>query len=207
MPPGLDYPYPDPLPNIGFIGAKRSGKDTAADYLVQVYGYTKLAFADPMRAMAEAINPIVGEDRDGYVSYATAVARLGYEEAKDRFPELRRFLQVLGTEGVRGVLGDDVWVDHLAGRVEYLWATEGPDAPVCVTDVRFPNEVEALQRRGFVIVRIDRPGFGGDDGHASETALAEFEPDLTLFNSGPIEAVYAGLETLIHGTVTIEAPA
>lgn len=36
---------------IAISGWKRSGKDTAAEYLIDVYGYKKLAFADALRSM------------------------------------------------------------------------------------------------------------------------------------------------------------
>lgn len=215
--PRFDYPYPDPPPCIGFVGLKQSGKDTAADYLAETYGYKKLAFADPMREMALRINPVVGIGGGDFVDevpwrakgwgkrewrYADAVNFFGYEGAKEHFPEVRHFLQVLGTDAVRSVLGEHVWIDHLLERAEFHWAVIGPDAPIAVTDVRFPNEVEALKRVGFSIVRILRPGTSTDDTHASETALAGYEADVTIPNDGPLEQLYAALETIVHDTTT-----
>ena len=34
---------------IGFLAQKYHGKDTAADYLVKKYHYTKIAFAKPLK--------------------------------------------------------------------------------------------------------------------------------------------------------------
>ncbi len=41
---------------IGFAGAARSGKDTAASFLVE-RGWQRKAFADPVRNMLYALNP------------------------------------------------------------------------------------------------------------------------------------------------------
>ena len=34
---------------IGILGRKRSGKDTAGNYVVENYGYDRYAFADPIK--------------------------------------------------------------------------------------------------------------------------------------------------------------
>lgn len=153
---------------VGISGYARSGKDTAADFLV-AEGFIKLAFADPMRHMAAEIDPIVGFERDPDgvhmpVRYVEAVAGRGYDEAKVAYPEIRRFLQRLGTEAGRGVLGNDVWVhaamDRLPGGKDVVFA-----------DMRFGNEAVAIEERGGVTVRIERPGIGPVTPHPSEVEL------------------------------------
>ena len=47
---------------LGLVGRKQSGKDTFAQRLVEEHGYTRLAFADPLKAVALAANPIVHTD-------------------------------------------------------------------------------------------------------------------------------------------------
>ena len=54
---------------LGIMGKKGSGKDTVSDYLVSHYGYKKMAFADPIKQMAQIIfdldiSQIPYEDRD-----------------------------------------------------------------------------------------------------------------------------------------------
>ena len=34
---------------LGICGKKRSGKDTAGEYLIQKYGYVRYAFGDPVK--------------------------------------------------------------------------------------------------------------------------------------------------------------
>ena len=63
------------------------------------------------------------------------------------------------------------------------------DGPVCITDVRFPNEVELIHSLGGKVIRIDRDGCQPVNGHASETAVDGME-DCTLTNNGTIKDLH-----------------
>lgn len=62
-----------------------------------------------------------------------------------------------------------------------------------ITDVRFPNEAQAIKDRGGIILRIDRPAkvdLGPrrtDWMHSSETALDTWEFDYEIDNDGGVE--------------------
>ena len=167
---------------IGFTGVAGSGKDAACAALVDE-GFTHLAFADPLREMAEAINPIVGRRIDGCdVYYLDALRQYGYAKAKELFPEVRRFLQRLGTDAGRNILGQNVWVDASMARAD-------DHGDFCWSDVRFLNEEAAIRARGGFIVRIDRPGAGLDGEaaeHASERELEQITPDHIIHNTGTL---------------------
>lgn len=171
---------------IGITGYLRTGKDSTAKLLVDEFGYTKLAFADPLREMARAIDPFIWLNGspsfltepfggDTLVLYSVLVDTVGYEKAKG-VPDFRRFLQRLGTDGVRNILGDSTWVDLAAERAHAVLADGGK---VVFSDVRFPNEADAVREMGGVVWRTVRPGFGGS-GHVSETALDAIVPDVVL---------------------------
>jgi hypothetical protein len=178
---------PETLPPlVGLIGRKRSGKDTLADVLVGKYGFAKGGFADPLREAALATNPIVAYERPSLyvvaeVRYREALNRYGYEGAKDRYPEVRTFLQRLGTDGIRA-LDDGFWVRIAEQRMD---ARTGP---LVLTDVRFPNEAEAITKRGGYLIRVVRPGQPDDDDvHPSETALDDWPVNTRLENDGTLE--------------------
>jgi hypothetical protein len=40
---------------VGITGFKRHGKDTTGDYLCEKYGFTKLAFADPLKEICKIL--------------------------------------------------------------------------------------------------------------------------------------------------------
>ncbi|MEO2133369.1 hypothetical protein [Microbacterium sp.] len=213
------------LPLIGFVGRKRSGKDTAAKTLVAEFGYSAAAFADPLRDHLAAVDPIVGID-DGrrgvpWVRYSDAVAELGYDGAKDRYPELRRLLQTEGTDGVRDTLGTkyglrelldghDVWTAIAQLRIDRALqyediATYG-GSPLrrvwrellAFTDVRFLDEAAIIRDNGGVLVRIIRPSTDSvADAHRSETELDLIEVDHEVVNDGTLDDLAAKVRAIV----------
>lgn len=172
---------------IGLAGFAGSGKDEAAKALVGL-GYRRIAFADVLREMALAIDPFVFEraegDGDIYIfrRLSAVIQNYGWDDAKNEFPDVRRLLQRLGTEAGRDILGENIWVDTALGR-------ETTDKLV-VTDVRFPNEVEGVRKRGGIVVQIQRPGVGPRNDHASETSLLNYEFDAVIVNNGTIDELH-----------------
>lgn len=181
---------------IGLSGYARSGKDAAADVLVKEAGYVRVAFADKLREMVYALNPIVQQrfhmtaslEEDSRVVYVQDVIdAYGWDGYKETVfgPEIRRLLQRMGTEAGRETLWDSIWIDAaLTGLPE--------DAKVVVTDVRFPNEAQAIIERGGTLLRIERAGVGpatAEDGtvHKSETSLDDWPFVYRAKNDGTLE--------------------
>lgn len=185
---------------VGLTGFAGSGKDTAAAGLVAA-GWKRQAFADPLKAMALAIDPWIMQD-DLYegASLSWWVDALGWEGAKG-LEQVRRFLQRLGTDVVRVHLGEDAWVrafDRARDR----------RADTVATDVRFPNEAAYIHRHGGIIIRIDRPGVGPINGHDSETQVDAVEADATVVNDGSPEQLQIRVADLVgrHYGTRLEIP-
>ena len=169
---------------IGLSGYAQSGKDTAASFFE---GYERRAFADPMRDVLYTLNPIV---KSG-LNLQDAIDEDGWDKAKVRYPEIRRLLQVLGTEVGRAMWGDNFWV----------WqATKGLNSNqnIVFTDVRFPNELEEIKIFGGVTVRIVRDGVEAVNTHPSESALDDATFDFTIHNNGTLEELKAKIENLVQ---------
>lgn len=160
---------------VGLGGYARTGKDTVASILVEHYGYTRVAFADCLRDFVVQANPLVPY-WDGYVRLSEVVSRVGWEKAKES-EEVRRTLQAFGMAG-RRVLDADVWVEAAMKKLGWRRAV--------ITDVRFPNEFDAIVKRGGVMVRVHRPGIGPVNGHASEVALDDHDFHAALVNNGTL---------------------
>jgi hypothetical protein len=179
--------------DIALIGRARSGKDTVGARLVSRYGYTRLAFADPLKEMILEIDPVIPYDLQGFgglnhVRLSTLVEHVGWERAKDEYPEVRRILQHTG-QSVRNH-DPDYWVSALVQRIG--------DGPTVVTDVRYPNEARTLKRHGFRLVRIVRPSLDAPNStaHISERALDGFAVGLTIINNSTLDDLYAHADTL-----------
>ena len=139
---------------IGFVGLIGSGKDTAADYLVQHFGFKRDSFANTLK---DAVSSIFGWDRE-LIEGRTKEAREWREQVDTwwanrlNIPNLtpRWVLQQWGTEVCRIGFHDDIWIASLENRVRTT------DANIVISDVRFPNEIAAIKNAGGLVVRIKR---------------------------------------------------
>lgn len=161
---------------VGIAGFARVGKDAAAQALVG-RGYVRLSFADKLRHFLLALDPIVYATAMSPYRLSDIVGDIGWEQAKDDFPEVRALLQRCGTEAGRKVLGENVWVDAVLRDL--------PEK-VVIPDVRFPNEAQAIKERGGRVFRITRPDYGPVNDHPSETALAHWQFDRHIVNDGDL---------------------
>lgn len=75
----------------------------------------------------------------------------------------REFLQYFGTDVMRKIK-DTVWVDCTLNSIR----SENSELAI-IPDVRFPNEVKAIQSAGGIVIRLDRDVF--NDSHPCERAL------------------------------------
>jgi hypothetical protein len=179
------------MADIALIGRARSGKDTVAARLV-AQGYTRVAFADPLKRALLGMNPYVPTGPGITVRLESLIADVGWDYAKDHYPEVRRLLQHTG-QTIRE-LDPGFWVSAALDEIAGIWS------PVVVSDVRYPNEAEALRVRGFKIVRIVRPDAGplpgGASAHDSETALDNYVPDALIYNGGSLAELHSRADAL-----------
>lgn len=117
----------------------------------------------------------------------------------------RVILQKIGTEVGRSI-HENTWVKHTldniqgsaAGREYTLrddlnhkferispWAD--PKNKWVVTDVRFPNEAQAIREAHGLVLKVVRPSLGvPTDEHPSETSVDLIEPDFIIENTGTL---------------------
>lgn len=180
---------------LGVTGFAQHGKDTVGRIAVSTQKYHRYAFADQLKDLALEANPWVSVEwhpPPANEVYDLRLSRLveegGWEGAKQN-PEVRRFLQELGT-GAREVLGDDVWVRALenklvkAGRMAEGKSSQPFSDYIIVTDVRFPNEADWIHEKGGKLIRVHRPFFDNGVGtdHPSEAFVEDLPVDYTLLN-------------------------
>lgn len=159
---------------IGLAGYARSGKDEVAKVLVNKYGFTRVAFADPIREFLLKINPILD---DGH-RVEDFVKEFDWNIAKAK-PETRRLLQDIGITA-REMFGEDFWIGLALRKMEYK-------ERVVVTDVRFRNEINAIHTLEGKVFRVMREGVGPVNGHISETDVDNAYVDGYIQNNGTLE--------------------
>lgn len=178
---------------IGLSGWARSGKDTTADYIIEKYGYTKASFAQPIREALLRLNPSIDVGELRGLTVSTGVRFFGWEYLKELSPDVRPLMQRMGTEVGREMFGEDFWINTALDRI--------PDgSEVVFSDVRYPNEANAIRALGGKIYRIDRVGVGPANEHASEIALNDYDFDDRIDNSGTVEELYAQIDRVINAS-------
>jgi len=195
---------------IGLSGKARSGKDTLGDYLVNILAskdeqYTLMAYADELkRKVAEDFN-LSNEQLYGDLKEAPD-NRYGKESGRfssnpvEAFWSPREILQFMGTDVYRAI-DDNFWVRKLFDKIDKMNYSN-----VIVTDLRLPNEVEAINDRDGIHIRVIRPGDNKINGqqHISETALDDTKADIVVYNEGTLEDLY---DTAIVSLRIITQPA
>jgi len=168
---------------IGVSGFATSGKDSIAKYLIREHEYNRVAFADPVRDMLYALNPIVPTPyTDGsYSRVKDVVDSVGWDDAKVHCPEIRELLQRLGTDAGRKVLGENIWVDAAFVTADKSYKV------VVFPDCRFENECQAIHERGGTVIRVTRPGITSVNDHISDKKLNSRYIDVELINDGTIQ--------------------
>ncbi|UIS25235.1 putative deoxynucleotide monophosphate kinase [Erythrobacter phage vB_EliS-L02] len=155
---------------IGLIGRKGAGKDTAADMLM-VRGYENIKFAGALKDMLRALLSYQGVDHG-------TIERMVEGDLKEEPSEYlsgqtpRWAMQTLGTEWGRNLIANGLWVDVTIRR-----AMAGDQ--VVITDCRFPNEKEAIEKVGGVVLGITADWITPVEGeHESEALIDEMIANL-----------------------------
>jgi hypothetical protein len=161
---------------IGFVGFIGSGKDTAADYLVNFHGFRRDSFASTLK---DAVACVFGWDRT-LLEGRTKESREWREQQDDWWTDRlgqpitpRWILQHWGTEVCRNGFHNDIWIASLENKIRKT------NDNVVITDVRFPNEIAAIKNSGGKVFRIKR---GLDP---------EWYQDAINFNQGPTNMTWA----------------
>lgn len=173
---------------VCFSGFKGSGKTTAASVFAEELGFRKIAFADKLRDMLYALNPIIdygspGQGLSTEPTYLQDIIDLygwdGYKQTRYG-PEIRRLIQRMGTEAGRGVLGENIWIDSTLSQYD------GRDT--VIHDGRFYNEFDAVRDFGGMVIRIENPNITPDLSHSSESEAVDYPHfDCVLQNDGTEE--------------------
>jgi hypothetical protein len=196
-----------PLTIVSLTGLAGSGKDTVADTLVAQKGFTKVAFADALRAeVAAAFDIDVAhltqrETKEHPIStlaldrcldpkfvrcMATVFATAGLSATLLSAPRSpRQIMQWWGTE-YRRAQDDDYWVKRLYDTLMHAFTFQFCDLFV-IPDCRFENEAVFVRRNHGQIWQVVRPGLDPTEGaHVSATDGSQFLPNALLENTHSI---------------------
>jgi hypothetical protein len=202
---------------IGICGFIGSGKDTAADYLVNFHEFKRESFASTLK---DAVANVFGWDRE-MLEGRTRQSREWREQRDDWWSARlgmeitpRWILQYWGTDVLRQHYHDDIWIASLENKLR------SSNDHTVISDCRFPNEIKGLRAQGAKIVWVQRgltphwydiavmanrsdtkaQRWLADEGiHPSEYSWAGTSFDAVIDNNTSIEHLYSQLKNLVQG--------
>lgn len=173
---------------IGLAGRARSGKDTAAQHLVNNHGFQSYAFADPLRDGLMHILNLSPCDFEG-------------EQKEKVLPWLgrspRELMQSLGTEWGRDKVHPELWLLLAAQNLDLLARTHDTASGFVVSDLRFENEAQFIRNRGGIVIHLIRPSAPMVNAHVSEHGIRCLEQDMMLANYGSLDTLRENLNSIL----------
>ncbi|MEI9966152.1 MAG: hypothetical protein WDN67_00530 [Candidatus Moraniibacteriota bacterium] len=155
---------------IAFAGKKGSGKTTAAEYIKnKTLEYETGSLQIERINMKDALIQEMKERLPGSLAFLSAIYEMPIEQLfREKPAGMRKLMQDWGCS--RREDWEDYWVDQYKERVKKS------SANIVVTDdVRFPNELEAVQGLNGTVYRIIRKEHETGDNHTSETSLDDIK--------------------------------
>jgi hypothetical protein len=185
---------------IAICGAKRSGKDVLAKYIIENYGFKKLSFAEPLKKAVKELfnfNDIqVGIDEENALGNEKEII----DERWGISP--RKALQFFGTEIMQYSIDKlipntnrcflaDILLSHISDD------KNGTTNNYVISDLRFLHEYNklkgSLKINSLIIVKISRPSINITEGtegicdiHISEKEYIDIPHDVEIVNDGTI---------------------
>lgn len=145
----------------------------------------------------------------------------------------RKLLQLLGTECGRNIIHPNIWVNSLfadykadINTYHHAYSKDGENYGLqtlkypnwIITDMRFPNELEAIKKRGGITIRVNRVTFKEqetefgkvstiiqpevdnllENNHPSETSLDSATFDYVIDNNSDIQSLIKKVKIILE---------
>ena len=203
---------------IGVSGRIGSGKDTVGEIIQKLCltnngpKFEIKKYAGKLKQIASLLTGIPVEDfedqefKKSYLGAEWGTVKSNPLNAVPVFADVsfnelmsvRELLQKLGTEAIRDGLHPNAWVNALMCEYKRPKMSEYNPSNWIITDMRFPNEMEAVVERKGLTIRVVRPhGYTNPHTgeykemplsyHTSETALDDAKFNYEIINDGSIE--------------------
>jgi hypothetical protein len=180
---------------IAICGAKRSGKDVLAKFLITKYNYEKISFAEPLKKAVKELfnfNDIqVGLDEEN-----------GDGTEKDAIDDRwgitpRKALQYFGTEIMQYKINELIPNKNRGFFADILRSRIIENKKYVISDMRFLHEYEKIKGLNILIIKVIRPSLIKIiDEHISENEYEKIPCNIEVLNVGTIEDFLNNFELL-----------
>lgn len=170
---------------VGLAGYRGSGKSTAAQRFAAKHDFLITHLAGPIKEMLMALGFSRAELDDPVLKEKPSGKLCG------RSP--RFAMQTLGTEWGRNIVGNEIWLELWLRKVVKL-IDQGHQ--VVVDDIRFKDEIEAVESLDGEVIWIGRTGYGASD-HVTESDLVSL-CGYAIINDGEIADLYQAVDRWVR---------
>lgn len=164
---------------VGFTGKARSGKDTAALFVIETFNLEKYSFAQPIK---EACKVMFGWNEE----HVNGSLKEAIDDHYGVSP--RQAMQTLGTEWGRNTIHNEMWIKR--AEMAFKQSSMG----IVIPDVRFENEAEFIRDNGGVLIHVTRPNVIQVNAHSSEAGVRVTEDDFVIVNDSTISQLHLQVE-------------
>jgi hypothetical protein len=176
---------------IAVLGRKSSGKDTFANVLINEFGFTRYAFADPLKKGIQSFFNLSDDQLYDVKLKEEVDPRWGVSP--------RTLFQVIGTDIFQFSIKK--FMPNLKGDTRNHWVilfkewyleniSKNPNFKVIISDGRFLHEIEEIKNLGGKVIKINRIiSQFNNDMHQSENeidSIPEKYIDFSIENNGTI---------------------
>ena len=175
---------------IAICGAKRSGKDTIAKYIVQKYGYKHYKIAAKLKDVCGMLFGFSEEQME--------------DNSKDIIDKKfnitpRHAMQFVGTEMMQykiqellPSIGRNFWINILLREIQ-------KEDNVVISDMRFVHEFDAIKNTNNAInvIQVSKDSFIDIDLHPSEVEWRDIPASTIIENNKTIEDLYDRVDAFL----------
>lgn len=195
---------------IGFVGNNRVGKDTSADFLIEIakeknIDFSRMALADPIKDIARLMfnfteNQLYGADKDIIDSRYNI--------------KPRDFFQKFGTEIMQfdiynylpnlNIPKREFWVQLLINKIKNELIIN-PNKIIIITDIRGNHEAKCLVEQGGILIKIIKPT-NSQNTHITEQEVEQIDNKFikfTILNNSTLKNLKNQIHIIFNQIVTI----
>lgn len=178
---------------IALCGARRTGKDTIANYISSTLGYEHIKITAPLKAICKTLFHFTDEQLETDIK----------EHIDERWGvSPRQAMQFLGTEIFQYKIQEllpqverKFWINSLVTHI-----LSNPEKKYVISDLRFIHEFEELKSsidNVFTIKIVsNRVCSNTTDTHSSECEYKSIQEDILVINNGTKEELYKKIGTI-----------
>jgi dephospho-CoA kinase len=168
---------------IGLVARSRSGKDTVADYIIDMYpeiNIIKRKLAGPIKNAAKELYGFSDDDLE------TNLKDVKVEE----YNCSPRDVMVQITKTIMDLSGTEFFTNR-------LYNSRGKNELTIIPDIRYVHDIERIHKEGGIIIKIER-NINDIVIYQNENNIENMEADFIIVNNVTFDELYEQIDNILQ---------